>query len=263
MSDEDRRALREAALEWTDTLGGIMAHGHPTKASAAQNMRHYRQGGGRDREYGARSVDNLQNTLNTQGTITDQSVSEQFLNLIAEDMKFRSDGIRRYLARNANFSSPNYGSNWFGVTAERNTGWFYAVGSFWMAYGAHATRQGSVTTIRYRLFIYDRYNWDVEDDGTSKGVSLPSYIDVPLNQRRTAPAEGLSFNAEQRYFERSPEGYFVTDALIGSLVASGDAANFDIVGAGTVRWARFEDSTSTNSGASQTAPILVESGAER
>lgn len=243
MSDKDKKALREAALEWTDSLGGIMAQSYLPKRPAGVNMNHYRHGGGKDRTFGEGSVDELQDNLNPSGKATDNSVSSQFLLLIVREMKARGPGTRRYLARNATFGSPNRGTNWFGVTAEGDTAWYYAVGSFMMSYGAHAVRSGKTTTIRYRLFIYDRYNWDVED-GISKEVKVPSSIEWALDEDRTKAAEELQFNPYQKYFERiqNGEGYVVRDALMGSLISTGDAANFDVVGAGTVHWVRYEDS---------------------
>lgn len=242
MSDTDKKALREAALEWTDTLGGVMAQAYVPRRPAAVNMNHYRHGGGADRTYGAGSIDELQDNLNDSGKATDRSVSTQFLQQIVLDMQMRGPGTRRYLAKNTTPNSPNYNTNWFGVTAEGNTAWYYAVGSFMMAYGAHAVRSGTSTTIRYRLFIYDRYNWDVLPNGESKSVNVPSSVEWALNESEIADAQDLDFNSYQKYFERTGKGYTVTDALMGSLIESGDAANFDIVGAGSIHWIRYDDS---------------------
>lgn len=244
MSDKDKAALREAALEWTDTLGGFFATYASGRRPAADNINHYRHGGGKDRSYGESATDELQNTMNAEGKATDRSVASQFLKLIAERMQAGGDITQKFLSLNMTAGSPNYGTNWFGVTAEGKTSWYYAVGSFKMAYGAHAVRKGAETTIRYRLFIYDRYNWDIEG-AISKAVTIPSSVEYALDEDEIEGAESLQFNRYQKYFEKSGETYTVTDALMGSLITTGDAHNFDIVGAGTIHYAVFRDGTTT------------------
>ena len=61
--------------------------------------------------------------------------------------------------------------------------------------------------------------------------------------------DGLTLpNGVQPYFRHGKgydgkmDSYIVNDALMGALVESGDAKNFDIVGAGSLHWVRIDSS---------------------
>lgn len=249
MSAADRKALREAGKEWVGTLGGFLGRNHPTKGQAGQNMSHFLSGGGKDRSFSAAEVDEMMGSLTATGTAVANTLPQKFVALVHQDMQAGTATIKRYLARNTG-SSVNAGTNWFGVTAETGSKWFYAVGSFLVACGGYAVRQGKVITIFYRVFIYDRYNWDVESNGVSKQgkeTAVPqSPLSVLLDDDRMDAIQGLTLpNGTQTYFRRGKgydgkiDSYIVNDALMGALVESGDAQNFDMVGAGSVHWVRI------------------------
>lgn len=263
MSDENRAALREAALEWTDTLGSIAARARGSTAEAAENMYHFRHGDGRDRRFGAGSVDAMQENLTEASASVSESVSQQFIAKIVADMASSDARTKRYLTLNSGISA-NAGTNWFGVSVEQGSPWYYAVGSFLMSYGAYAFRaSGGGVMIYYRMFIYDRYNWDVvevEGEHVSKEVNVPASVEWIMDESEIEGAEDFMFGPNQPYFKETADGesYIVTDALMGSLVATGDADNFDVVGAGTIHWMRLSEGERPDA-----APRVLEQGRSR
>lgn len=248
MSKADRDALRAAGKEWAGTLGGFVARRHPTKGPAAQNVSHFLDGGGNDKQFGSGSVDDLMTSLDKTGKAVAKSLPQTFVEKVYKDIHGTSATVRRYLARNTG-AGPNIGTNWFGVTAEAGSSWFYAVGAFKMACAGYAVRTDFHTTIFYRIFIYDRYNWDVED-GVGKETAVPTFgLSTLLDDDKMDAISDLKLpNGQQSYFrtdsggyDGKTESYVVNDALMGALVTSGDAHNFDIVGAGAVHWVRLTD----------------------
>lgn len=255
MSKKDREALRVAGMEWAGTLGGFIARNHPSKGAAAENIEHFLDGEGADKVFSAGEVDELMGSLTPTGTGVAQSLPQTFVEKVYKDIHGTSATVRRYIARNTG-PGPNNGTNWFGVTAETGTNWFYAVGSFKMACAGYAVRTDFHTTIFYRIFIYDRYNWDVENS-VGKETAVPTFgLSALLNDgKMEAIADVKLPNNRQSYFrtdaggyDGKTESYVVNDALMGALVESKDADNFDIVGAGAVHWIRLTDPPASNKG---------------
>ncbi|MBL3562791.1 hypothetical protein [Rhodovulum sulfidophilum] len=265
MSEEDREALRTAGREWVGTLGGFLARFHPTKAAAAENISHFMNGNGSDKVFGAGDTDDLLVSLVPTGAAVAKTLPELFVDLIYQYIKNSSDTIRRYLARNAG-SSVNNGMNWFGVTAESGTKWFYAVGSFLMSCGAYSVKRRGEVVVFYRIYIYDRYNWDVED-GVEKETAAPKFpLSWFLDDDVMNEIGDIKLKNEKQFYFRTgtgydgeSEAYIVNDALMGAQVESGDASNFDITGAGSVHWVRF----SSPPGAGTSAQIKRSAGVVR
>ncbi len=260
MTAEDRRALREAGLEWTDTLGmakdGVLGWAAGSRFKrAGQNISHYRDGEGAAVELSEGEVEDLQ----SQTTLF-SSVEREFVQLLGDDMRDRAVGTQRhYVAINADPSSPNAHTAWFGAYAKGGTGWYYAMGGFMISYGAMTIRKPGFVAIWYRSFVYDRYNWDLGKDTKLPQIGLNQLLDDPTMEE----IAGLYGPDELRYFRSAVTGqdsdgnptyenrdsenregevdgyrlgdrYVVSDALLGALEESGDAQRYDINGSGRV-----------------------------
>ncbi|MBL3560157.1 hypothetical protein [Rhodovulum sulfidophilum] len=181
MTGEQRKSLRRAAEELSGALSGFWMHRVPGKRQAAINMDHYLTGAGQDREFSSGNVDDLFDTLTESSTKRHYSLEQGFLDKIREDLSGSAVGtIRRYNSLNSDSSSSNWGEPWFGLSSKDGTSWFYAVGSFWVAFGGRARRDANGVEVYYRAYVYDRYSWDVERDSgmtIGKTTFIPNEIE--------------------------------------------------------------------------------------
>lgn len=254
MTERDRQALRNAGLEWTDTLGSVRGEligwaarsfggtGQNTFQRAGQNIHHFREGGGAPINLDKSEMDDLQSQ-----TALFSAVERQFIDLIVADMTPKVSGTRKhFLAMNGNPDSPNKDTPWFGAYAQRGTGWFYAMGGFLLAYGAIAFRRITSIDISYRSYVYDRYNWDL-----GKETNVPSrHLSYLLNDTVMGRVAGITGPDDLPYFSSGEirtnrngeisgyeiaDQYFVSDALLGALEESGDAQRYDINGTSRIQ----------------------------
>lgn len=208
MTSADRSALREAGLEWTDSLGAVKGgavgwaakvndrrkggSGQNRFARASENVFHFRHGGGAPLQLSESEVSDLQ----SQTTLF-SGVERQFIDLIEGDMRGRAEKTRmHFLAMNGNKDSPNAGTAWFGANAKVGTGWFYAVGGFLLGFGAMAVRRKDFVAIWYRCYVYDRYNWDLGKE-TPVPAGQMSYL---LNDSVMEQIAGMTAPDSMRYF---------------------------------------------------------------
>lgn len=242
MTDEERQSLREAAQHWAGTLGGFVARNFSgDKEQAAEHMDHFLTGDGDDLSLGRNNVREIRTTVNDVGDFENTKLA-QFFELVRTDFANSGVGHKQYLIKNARVGSPNYGENWFGLSEDRGKKWFYALGSFWVSYGAYAFEiDGQYIQINYRLYIYDRYNWDLGKEVSIPGGQLRHLINDGLMDdisSLTGPLGSPYFQTRSTTTGKVSE-YTVNDALLGSLVESGDADAYDIVGAGYTRSVRL------------------------
>jgi hypothetical protein len=244
MSTADRQELREAGIEWTSTLGGGLGQlgaWYKNWEQASLNMRHFRTGNGADRRLGSGFVDNM--PAQSRELTTFQNVRlKKFLELIRDDLSGQATGsVGQYLLFN-NEGGRNGGTNWYGLYANNGTALYFTVGGFFVSYGAVGVRARSTVNISYKMFVWDRYNWDTNKETTIPGNQLSWLLnDGEMEDIAGMKAPGVN---SADYFRRIEDedgniSYVVNDALMGALVDSGDAKNFDIVGAGNVQTASF------------------------
>lgn len=122
--------------------------------------------------------------------------------------------------------------------------WAGTLGGFKVSYGAVAVRSARAVTVTYRMHVWDRYNWDTGKETAVPG-NLLSYLLDDDEMDDIAGMVAPPFYAKMDYFTRSEDAdgnitYTANDALMGALVESGDADNFDIVGTGSIRTKQFE-----------------------
>jgi len=225
-----------------------MAHFSP-KRQAAINMDHYLTADGQDRELSPGNIDEVFGELTANSAVRHQSLEQGFLDKIKEDLSSAEPGtIRRYNSLNTDNASANFGEAWFGLSTAPGENWYYAVGSFWLAFGGRARRIVGGVEIYYRAYIYDRYNWDVEKVNAltqGKVTRLPSSIDWAIDEDVLTDPNMPEFRKWQPDYvtviEDDPttsvveEGYIVNDALFGMMGEFGEAKPFDIVGSGRIR----------------------------
>lgn len=248
LSENERTELREAAQHWAGTLGGVFARNSgtlgvgPDSGQAADHMNHFLNGDGEDLNLSWGDMREIRTTVDSVGDFENTQL-QSFLELVRADFAGGGSPHRQYLSKNESPSSPNYGENWFALSEERGKKWFFALGSFWIAYGAHAflAVQNQFIRIHYRMFLYDRYNWDVGKATAIPGGMLSWLIDDDLMggiEDLTGPT-GLPYFQIERDADENVTQYGVNDSLLGSLVTTGDADHYDIVGAGYVRSVQF------------------------
>lgn len=254
MSEADRKALREAGLEWAGTTGGVVARNLDWipdlerlpkvqhAAQAAEHMNHFVTGDGKEFKLSGSDVAEIRTDVEKVAAFETRTLTA-FLDLVYAD--FKSGARAQYLITNETASSPNYGTNWFGMSEDAGEKWYFALGSFWVSYGALASRmRAGMVRIAYRMYIYDRYNWDV-----GKGTSIPrSGLSMLLDEDVMKPATKLTGPAGYSYFDIDEKGgkYHVNDSLLGALVESGDADNFDVTGSGEIRYKYFPPKSSSS-----------------
>lgn len=273
MTRDQRMALRRAAEELSGALGGFWMHRVPGKRQAAINMDHYLTGEGQDREFSPGRVEDLFDTLTGTSSARHQSLEQGFLDKIKENLSETELGtVRRYNSLNSDVNSPNWREPWFGLSSEAGTSWYYAVGSFWLAFGGRAKREEDGVSIHYRAYIYDRYNWDVERVGSysaGKTTFIPNEIDWLIDQDLLTDSDIPEFRSYQPdYVTAIPDdpntdadegGYRVNDALLGTMMEYGDAEPFDIVGSGRIRSVFMELDTGSDGAETETPPGESES----
>ncbi len=245
MSPTDRRNLRNAGLEWAGTLGGFwsrQAGRVMDTRQAALNMNHFMTGDGEDRDLGANYLDDM-DEQSAQLASFQNGALNMFLELIRDDLKGYIPGsVGQYLLMN-NEGGVNHGTNWYGLYSDDGSGLYFAMGGFMVSYGALAVRSTAAVTVTFRMYVHDRYNWDLGKDTTVPGNKLRILLDDSemdeINGMIAAPAY-----LKMDYFSRDTDdagnvSYTVNDALLGALVESEDADNFDIVGTGHIQTKRF------------------------
>lgn len=247
MSAADRQQLREAGIEWTGTLGGFMTRqgGRVNdRRQAALNMNHFRTGNGADRRLSAGFVDDMDDESVQLSTFQNGRL-ETFLEMIRDDLAGAATGqVARYLLKNDE-GGVNDGTNWYGIYSDAGTGLYFTVGGFFVSYGAFAARAAASVNITYKMFIWDRYNWDSGKETTIPGNQLSWLLDDgEMNDIAGMLAPAPAGVPATDYFQRREDSdgnisYVVNDSLMGALIESGDADNFDIVGSGNVQTRRF------------------------
>lgn len=93
------------------------------------------------------------------------------------------------------------------------------------------------------MHIWDRYNWDSGKETPIPGNQLSWLLDEDEMDDITgmmAPAGPEAGSVPAAYFQQLEDqdgnlSYMVNDSLMGALIESGDAANFDIVGSGNTQ----------------------------
>lgn len=234
LTPEQKDQLISSAEQFADILewGGYSA----SYSQAAKNVKHYRNAKGADRRLTAEEVADIQSELPTF-----QSNKNKFLNQFLDD-------IARQFATSS-FSTGCFileekpGDHWLGAYARPSESpkWYYAVGGFLFSFGAKADvikvpteKEDGVLRIRYKVYIYDRYNWDF-----GKNVTLPkNKVDAidyatpgsiePLKELpQTYPPKNYIETVES---EGGAAQYEVSDSVMGSLATVGKADFFDIRG---------------------------------
>jgi len=118
-------------------------------------MYHYRHGGGSTKYFSEDDVVAIRREVPSVAAFETNNL-ELFLNMVQEDFKNKKGKTGGYLSLNT-----KKGTNWFGQYAKYGSEWFYAMGGFQISYGAQAVRTPTQITIFYRLYVADRYNWDI------------------------------------------------------------------------------------------------------
>lgn len=252
MTEDQRIALRQAGIAVSNMLGSMsgpaILSGINPAAEAGENMKHYRNGNGRSRSYNAAKTEEIlaQGTVSTPTPMALDDVTQTFVAQVIAVVAASGPGTYQYLAMN--FSSENSairGTNWFPMYSADNK-WKYALGGFDFAPAALAINDGVSVTVKYRIFIWDRYNWD-----EGKTVRLP-YFDpeaavgteamedlLGARPRKGTPnpyiSDGYEFikNTEGDLVE-GPRYTSLNDALFGNLINEDLAQNYDINGAGQI-----------------------------
>lgn len=248
LSADERESLRNAGQHWAGTLGGRIARNSgtfgigPDSGQAAEHMNHFLNGDGEDLNLSRGDMREIRTTVDSVGDFENAQL-QNFLEQVRADFEGGGAPHRQYLSKNESPSSPNYGENWFALSEERGRKWFFALGSFWIAYGAHAFMavHNQVIRIHYQMFLYDRYNWDVGKATQIPGGQLSWLIDDDLMEEVTGLTgpTGLPYFMIERGEDGNVRNYGVNDSLLGALTATGDADHYDIVGAGYVRSVQF------------------------
>ena len=114
MSKQDRKNLKAAAIEWTNTLGAsnVMNAGISTftsKGRAADNMYHYRHGGGSRKVFSEDDVTDIRLKVPAVNSFETNNL-ELFLNMVHADFKNRGDKTGGYLSLNTKKISTGLGS---------------------------------------------------------------------------------------------------------------------------------------------------------
>lgn len=244
MSKQDRENLKAAAIEWTNTLGASSVMNATistltSKGRAADNMSHYRHGGGSTKVFSEDDVSDIRHEVPAVASFETNNL-ELFLNMVHEDFKTRGDKTGGYLSLNTKKNL-----NWFGQYAKYGSEWFYAMGGFQISYGAQALLSLTHITILYRLYVADRYNWDV-----GKVTAVPKdQLQWLLGDKTMNKILGLKDSIGADYFNntdpkdingnKNTDEYVVNDSLMGSLETTGNAAPFDLWGTGKIRVATY------------------------
>lgn len=97
MSKQDRENLKAAAIEWTNTLGASSVMNATistltSKGRAADNMSHYRHGGGSTKVFSEDDVSDIRHEVPAVASFETNNL-ELFLNMVHEDFKTR--GIKQ------------------------------------------------------------------------------------------------------------------------------------------------------------------------
>ncbi|MGV1828571.1 hypothetical protein [Agrobacterium vitis] len=231
LTPEEKEKLISSAEQFADILewGGYDSR----FSEAAANVKHYREGNGSDRKLSSDEIRDIETSLPTFSENKNKFLY-QFLNDISD--QFKND-------KNLNVAcfilEEKPGDYWLGATAKpsQSPKWHYAMGSFLFSFGARAEVMkidGKETglKIKYKVYIYDRYNWDM-----GKTVSVPkTAIDLadiatpgtiePLKKYNL----GLPDFPNSHYIDTDGDKYVVSDGVMGSLSAANKANFFDIVG---------------------------------
>ncbi len=234
LTEDQKKQLVSSAEQFADILewGGYMS----SFSQAAKNVTHYRNGKGADRRLTSDEIENIQAELPTF-----RENKNKFLNQFLDD-------IARQFA-SADFMDACFileekpGDHWLGAYAKReeSSKWYYAVGGFLFSFGAKAQVVNSPTAeregmlrIRYKIYIYDRYNWDLGKDVTlpkrqidAVDYATPGSIEPLKELPQTYPAKNY---IETITNKNGTEFYEVSDSVMGSLAAAGKADFFDIRG---------------------------------
>ena len=259
MTEEQRTTLRSAGVKVSDFLANMPKMPAPLDVAneASANMRHYRTANGSTRSYDMAKTEEIlaQADVRTPVSMALDDVTRVFVSQVIATAATSGPGVSQYLAINAVSTNPGIrGTNWFPMYS-LDAKWKYALGGFDFAPAAMVVRDGVFITVRYRIFIYDRYNWD-ED----KSIHLP-FIDPkvflgsddfeelsilrPGAQSWESAGASTSPNPyiyeSQDYIENAagkwvpgPNGMGVHDALFGNLINEDLAASYDINGAGQI-----------------------------
>lgn len=260
MTEEQRTALRTSGVKVSDFLGSVPALG-PARAfsEASANMRHYRSGRGSARNYDVEDTEEIlaQADVRTPVTMALDDVTRVFVSQVIATAAATGPGTSQFLAINVVSNNPGIrGTNWFPMYSI-DSKWRYALGGFDFAPAAMVINDGVFITVRYRIFIYDRYNWD-----ENKAIHIP-WVDpqillgneafeelsvlMPGAQSWDSSVDGASKSPTPYVYEShdsvknaagewvpGPEGMGVHDALFGNLINEDLAANYDINGAGQI-----------------------------
>lgn len=252
MTDDQRIALRKAGIAVSNLLGSMSGPAALSKlnpaAEAGENMKHYRHGNGRSRSYNAAKTEEIlaQGTVSTPTPMALDDVTQTFVAQIIAIVSASGPGTYQYLANN--FASDNdaiRGTHWFPMYSA-DSKWKYALGGFDFAPAALAINDGVTVTVKYRIFIWDRYNWD-----EGKTVQLP-YFDPEIaigpeamgNLLGAQPRQGTPnpYISDGYNYKKNEAGEWIkgtrytslNDALFGNLINEDLAQNYDINGAGQI-----------------------------
>lgn len=234
LTKDQKEQLISSAEQFADILewGGYSS----SYSQAAKNVKHYRHGKGADRRLTPEEVESIQSDLPTF-----QSNKNKYLN------EFLDDIARQFAA--GSFTTGCFileekpGDHWLGAYARptESPKWYYAVGGFLFSFGAKAEviktpteDEGGTLKIRYKVYIYDRYNWDLGKDiklpkreVDAVDYATPGSIEPLKELPQTYPAKNY---IETVANEDGSESYQVSDSVMGSLAAAGKADFFDIRG---------------------------------
>lgn len=262
MTAEQRTALKTAGVKMSNFLASLpkLPGTLDVASEAAANMRHYRNGGGRARSYDTATTEGIlaQGDVQTATPMALDDVTSVFISQVVSTVAASGPGTYQFLAINlASNNSAIRETNWFPMYSI-DTKWKFALGGFDFAPAALAINDGAFITVRYRIFIYDRYNWD-----EGKTVQIPlADPDLLLGAETMEGIYGIRprqgtpnpYITKDREFVKNTAGEWVqgrqvmilNDALFGNLINEELAGNFDINGAGQVHVYRIAVSNAGN-----------------
>ncbi|UXN05927.1 hypothetical protein [Bartonella sp. HY761] len=254
LTDEEKEVLRKAATHFTNLLSSpdpvlslLRAPFQIREASA--NMRHYIVGNGELRNYSEDQTERLidngvaynRDYENSTVVTKPKDIQEVFLDLIKKD--FRGKDKQGYLSLNLNRTIY---VNWFSVQSKEDD-WYYAIGSFLVSYGAYLKRlSGKKVILKYRSYIYDRYNWN-----TIGSIHLPVLSDEAILSNLTKEEREIFDRANKKEWQirdssMKANSVEINDSFIGLLTDLGTTDGhkpkaYDIVGGGKILGYEYEE----------------------
>jgi len=232
LTAEQKDQLISSAGQFADILewGGYSSD----FSEAAENVKHYRTANGTDRTLNVQEMSSIENDLPKFKANKNKYLNE-FLDDVARQMTANKLTVGCFILE----EKP--GDYWLGAyaTPDQSKKWFYAMGGFLFSFGARAevlmptpTFPHRTLKIKYKLYIYDRYNWDLgKTINITKKIDYVDYMTPgsiePLKKTELENQPGHHYIDDN---PKDPEKYVVSDSVMGSLAAAGKAQFFDIRG---------------------------------